>query len=80
MTDATIPATMPPTMRAALLTARGGPEVLVVRDDVPTPAPAASEALIRVSACGVNNTDINTRVGWYSKSTMAAVPVLPSIQ
>jgi NADPH:quinone reductase-like Zn-dependent oxidoreductase len=71
MTDATIPATMRPTMRAALLTARGGPEVLVVRDDVPTPVPAAGEALIKVSACGVNNTDINTRVGWYSKSVTA---------
>jgi NADPH:quinone reductase-like Zn-dependent oxidoreductase len=27
----------------------------------------AGEALIRVAAAGVNNTDINTRVGWYSK-------------
>ncbi len=55
-------------MRAALLTAHGGPEVLVVRDDVPVPVPADDEVLIRVRACGVNNTDINVRVGWYSKS------------
>lgn len=55
-------------MRAALLTGHGGPEVLVVRDDVPVPTPAADEVLIRVAACGMNNTDINTRVGWYSKS------------
>jgi NADPH:quinone reductase-like Zn-dependent oxidoreductase len=63
---------VPSTMRAALLTGRGGPEVLVVRDDVPVPTPGADEVLIRVSACGVNNTDINTRVGWYSKSVTGA--------
>jgi NADPH:quinone reductase-like Zn-dependent oxidoreductase len=60
------------TMRAALLTARGGPEVLEVRDDVPVAEPGPVDALIRVSACGVNNTDINTRVGWYSKSVTSA--------
>ena len=63
---------IPTTMRAALLTDRGGPDVLVVRDDVAVPAPAAGEVLIRVAACGVNNTDINTRVGWYSKSVTEA--------
>lgn len=55
-------------MRAALLLGNGGPEMLVVHDDVPVPTLAAGEALIRVTACGVNNTDINTRVGWYSRS------------
>ena len=59
---------IPSTMRAAVLTERGGPDVLVVRDDVAVPRPAVGEVLIRVSACGVNNTDINTRVGWYSRS------------
>lgn len=63
---------VPGTMRAALLTGRGGPEVLVVRDDVPTPVPAVDEVLIRVTACGVNNTDVNTRVGWYSRSVTGA--------
>jgi NADPH:quinone reductase-like Zn-dependent oxidoreductase len=28
--------------------------------------------LVRVGACGVNNTDINTRTAWYSKSVTAA--------
>ncbi len=59
---------LPAAMRAAVLTARGGPEVLVVRDDVPVPSVGPDEVLIAVSACGVNNTDINTRVGWYSRS------------
>jgi NADPH:quinone reductase-like Zn-dependent oxidoreductase len=63
---------LPTTMRAALLTARGGPEVLVLRDDVPVPRPRVGEVLIAVAACGVNNTDINTRVGWYSKSVTDA--------
>lgn len=61
----------PTTMRAALLLGNGGPEMLVVRDDVAVPEPRAGEVLIRVAACGVNNTDINTRVGWYSRSVTA---------
>lgn len=36
--------------------------------DVPLPVVAAGEVLIKVAAAGVNNTDINTRIGWYSKS------------
>ena len=59
-------------MRAALLTGSGGPEMLEVRDDVPTPIPGPRDALIRVSACGMNNTDINTRVGWYSRAVSSA--------
>ena len=59
-------------MRAALLIGRGGPEMLEVRDDVSVPTPADDEVLIAVAACGVNNTDINTRVGWYSRSVTSA--------
>ena len=55
------------TMRAIYLMAHGGPEALVYRNDIPIPAPRRSEVLIKVGAAGVNNTDINTRVGWYSK-------------
>ena len=29
--------------------------------------PDSDEVLIRVGAAGINNTDINTRIGWYSK-------------
>jgi len=60
--------TIPDTMRAALLVGNGGPEMLEVRDDVPVPSAGPNDLLIEVSACGVNNTDINTRVGWYSRT------------
>ncbi len=62
---------IPTTMTAVLLTGHGGLECLSIRDDVPTPAPAAGEVLIRVGAAGLNNTDINLRIGWYSKTAGA---------
>lgn len=55
------------TMRGVQLTGHGGPDALVYRADIPVPSPGTSEVLIKVGAAGVNNTDINTRVGWYSK-------------
>ena len=63
---------LPAVMRAAVLLGTGGPEMLVVRDDVPVPSPGQGDVLVRVAACGMNNTDINTRVGWYSRSVTAA--------
>ncbi len=59
---------MPKTMHAVLLTGHGGYEVLEYRTDVPVPQPKPGEVLIRVAATAVNNTDINTRIGWYSKA------------
>jgi NADPH:quinone reductase-like Zn-dependent oxidoreductase len=55
------------TMSGVALTGHGGPECLSWRTDLPRPTPANGEVLIAVAAAGVNNTDINTRVGWYSK-------------
>ena len=63
---------LPATMHAAVLTGFGGPDKLVYRDDVPLPIPQTGEVLIRVGASAVNNTDINTRVGWYSKTVDSA--------
>ncbi len=63
---------LPATMRAVLLTGHGGFEKLDYRDDVPVPALQSGEVLIRVGAAGINNTDINTRIGWYSKSVDGA--------
>jgi NADPH:quinone reductase-like Zn-dependent oxidoreductase len=53
-------------MRAVLLTGHGGLDRLVVRNDVPVPALAGGEVLVRIRAAAVNNTDINLRIGWYS--------------
>lgn len=60
---------IPRVMVAAQLTHHGGPEALVVRSDVPVPGVAPDEVLIQVGASSVNNTDINTRVGWYTKDS-----------
>lgn len=58
---------VPRTMKGVQLTGHGGPEKLVWNDAIPTPQPGPGEALVRVLAAGVNNTDINTRIGWYAK-------------
>jgi len=63
---------IPETMRAVLLTRHGGFDCLDLRDDVSVPQPGAGDVLIRVGAAGVNNTDINTRIGWYSKAVADA--------
>jgi NADPH:quinone reductase-like Zn-dependent oxidoreductase len=55
------------TMKAVVTTGNGGYDKLVFRD-VPVPRPGSGEVLIRVLAAGVNNTEINTRLGWYSAS------------
>src|SRR5215813_11780135 len=58
-------------MAAVLLTGHGGLERLEYRTDVPVPHPKTGEVLIQVAAAGVNNTDVNTRIGWYSKAVAA---------
>ncbi|MEP2027767.1 MAG: alcohol dehydrogenase family protein [Paracoccaceae bacterium] len=63
---------LPEKMRAVVLTAHGGPEVLHLRDDWPVPQPTDDQVLIKVGACGMNNTDVNTRSGWYSKAVTSA--------
>jgi len=52
-------------MRAVVLTGFGGPEQLEWHADWPEPTPGAGEVRVRVAACGVNNTDIWTRIGAY---------------
>ena len=59
--------TFPTTMTAVYLTGYGGPEMLEVVHDAPVPTPGPDEVLIKVGAAGVNNTDINTRIGWYAR-------------
>lgn len=59
---------VPKTMHAILLQGHGGFDQLKYCSDVPVPLPPPSHVLIRVSASSLNNTDINTRIGWYSKT------------
>ncbi len=61
-------------MQAVVLVGHGGPEMLVYRDDVPIPVPGPADVLIAVRAAGLNNTDINTRIGWYSSSFGTPTP------
>lgn len=55
-------------MRAFVLAGHGGLDRLVFHSDWPTPVPGMGEVLVNVHACGINNTDVNTRTAWYSKS------------
>ncbi|MEM6588855.1 MAG: zinc-binding dehydrogenase [Pseudomonadota bacterium] len=57
---------MPETMCGVYLMRHGGPEALEWRKDIPVPQPGPGQVLVRVLAAGVNNTDINTRIGWYA--------------
>lgn len=63
---------IPDVMQAMVLTGHGGMEKLEWHEDWPVPKPAQGQVLIRVAACGLNNTDVNTRTGWYSRSVTEA--------
>ena len=54
-----------------VLVGHGGLDQLVWREDWPRPVPSAGEVLIKVGACGLNNTDINTRTAWYAPEVNA---------
>ncbi len=64
--------TIPAHMSGVYLIHHGGPEALQWREDIPVPTPGPGQVLARVAAAGVNNTDINTRVGWYSSDVTGA--------
>lgn len=64
--------TIPAQMTAVQLMGHGGIDMLHYKTDVPTPVPGDGDVLIKVAAAGVNNTDINTRIGWYSKKVTEA--------
>ena len=52
-------------MLAVVTTGNGGYDKLDYRA-VPVPVAGPGEVLLQVLAAGVNNTEINTRLGWYS--------------
>ena len=63
---------MSETMKAFVLKRHGGLDALEFEASWPKPTPAGKQVLINVKACGMNNTDINTRSGWYSKDVTEA--------
>jgi len=60
--------TIPKTMSAVLTKGHGGFEMLEFRNNIKVPQPNSDQVLIKVLGAGINNTDINTRTAWYSKS------------
>jgi NADPH:quinone reductase-like Zn-dependent oxidoreductase len=63
------------TMKAVVTTGNGGYDKLDYRD-VPIPELASHEVLLQVLAAGVNNTEINTRLGWYSSKVTTGTETL----
>ncbi|GAW35875.1 putative L-galactonate oxidoreductase [Roseovarius sp. A-2] len=63
---------LPATMRAMVTMGHGDLDQIVLHENWPRPDPVVGEVLIRVGACGLNNTDVNTRTGWYSKAVSEA--------
>ena len=66
-------------MKAVVTTGNGGYDRLVWRD-VPVPTLGPGEVLLRVLAAGVNNTEINTRLGWYSASVTTATDAAAALE
>ena len=64
---------MPASMRAIVMRAHGGPEVLR-EEDFPDPVPRPGEVLVRVRACALNHLDLWTRKGGAGRS-----PAFPHI-
>jgi len=62
----------PTKMKAMVTTGHGDFDKLVWHEDWPVPNAGPGDVLVRVGACGLNNTDINTRTGWYSKTVSEA--------
>ncbi|MFP4422160.1 MAG: alcohol dehydrogenase family protein [Desulfococcaceae bacterium] len=56
-----------PLMKAIVTVGNGGYDQLHY-SDVPIPEAGPGEVLLKVLAAGVNNTEINTRLGWYSSA------------
>jgi NADPH:quinone reductase-like Zn-dependent oxidoreductase len=65
-----------PTMKAVIIHAHGGPEVLKL-EDVPRPEPKENEVLVRVIAAGVNPIDAIIREGTYAKEFGTHLPLVP---
>jgi NADPH:quinone reductase-like Zn-dependent oxidoreductase len=67
-----------PTMKAIVIHAYGGPEVLKY-EDVPRPEPKEDEILIRVVAASVNPVDVAIRSGKYADYFHTKLPLIPGM-
>lgn len=67
------------TMMAVVTTGNGGFEKLDYRR-VPIPKLETGEVLLKVLAAGINNTEINTRLGWYSASVSGSTEDTSELQ
>jgi NADPH:quinone reductase-like Zn-dependent oxidoreductase len=66
-------------VKAVVTLGNGGFDQLSYRD-VPMPELGPGEVLVKVLAAGVNNTEINTRIGWYSGGGWHVPTPFPFIQ
>lgn len=65
-------------MMAIVTTGAGGYDKLEYKQ-VPVPTPGRGHVLLKVLAAGVNNTDINTRLGWYSSAVKDGTNSMESV-
>ena len=63
------------TMTAAVTVGHGGPEMIEIHNDWPVPQLEPGQALVRVTAAAVNNTDIWSREGAYGTTADPAAVV-----
>lgn len=74
MTEMPATVALPSSMRAAVITASGGPEVLRI-ERRPLPVPGDGEVLIRVHGSAMNRADVLQRMGRYPPPAGAPVDV-----
>ena len=68
-----VPAAIPTSMQAAILTRHGGIDAIRIRDDWPVPRPGSGQVLVRITATAKNNTDRKVREGLYDTSDDAGI-------
>lgn len=66
-------------MKAVVLRAKGGPEVLEF-DDVPTPTPGPDEVLVRIACTALNRADILQRMGGYPDPRPGVEHEIPGLE
>ena len=67
-------------MQAIVINQFGGPEQLVLRD-IPTPAPAEGEVLIKVKAFGINRAETQMRAGtWFEAAPVSGIECVGQVE